>query len=230
MELTLLGGLLALLPMSLYGEGLRRALLRFSGRREAMTAWRGRLSALPLLLLAPVLLYPLLLAAERDGRPRRHGRARAPRSAGSPWASTRCCSRSRCRSPGASGWSAAVASGWRRSSPGRCSRPPASPGFLQGFVLFLSLPLDLGAPFGGLDGRRRRRRPRRVAVPAAPRGADRLADDAGARRPPRSPRGRPGLAAAETHEPPATSASTRGAGRSPRCSTTSVLTARVRTT
>ena len=24
-------------------------------------------------------------------------------------------------------------------------------GFLQGFVLFLTLPLDLGAPFGGLD-------------------------------------------------------------------------------
>jgi membrane protein len=24
-------------------------------------------------------------------------------------------------------------------------------GFLQGFVLFLALPLDLGAPFGGLD-------------------------------------------------------------------------------
>ena len=37
---------------------------RFGGRREAMTGWRGRLAALPLLLLAPVLLYPLLLAAE----------------------------------------------------------------------------------------------------------------------------------------------------------------------
>ncbi|MCF6514444.1 YihY/virulence factor BrkB family protein, partial [Blastococcus sp. MG754427] len=59
-----LGALLALLPMSLYGEGLRRALLRFSERRhEGHTAWRGRLAALPLLLLAPVLLYPLLLAA-----------------------------------------------------------------------------------------------------------------------------------------------------------------------
>ena len=33
-----LGGLLALLPMSFYGEGLRRALLRFSSRRETLTA------------------------------------------------------------------------------------------------------------------------------------------------------------------------------------------------
>src|SRR4051812_43275834 len=57
------GGLLALLPMSLYGEGLRRALLRFSGRRESLTAWRGRLLALPLLALTPLLLYALLLAA-----------------------------------------------------------------------------------------------------------------------------------------------------------------------
>jgi membrane protein len=59
--LTSVGGLLALLPMSLYGEGLRRALLRFSPRREGLTGWRGRLAALPVLVAAPVLLYPLLL-------------------------------------------------------------------------------------------------------------------------------------------------------------------------
>src|SRR4051812_46695787 len=59
--LSALDGLLALLPMSLYGEGLRRALLRFGSRREGLTAWKGRLAALPLLLLAPLLLYPLLL-------------------------------------------------------------------------------------------------------------------------------------------------------------------------
>src|SRR3954469_25999402 len=62
-SLDLWGGLLALLPMSLYGEGLRRALLRFSGRRESLTSWRGRLLALPLLALTPLLLYALLLAA-----------------------------------------------------------------------------------------------------------------------------------------------------------------------
>jgi len=59
--LGVVDGLLALIPMTLYGEGLRRALLRFSGRREGMTGLRGRLAALPVLFLAPALLYPLLL-------------------------------------------------------------------------------------------------------------------------------------------------------------------------
>src|SRR5687767_3266790 len=56
--LSLVEGLLALLPMTFYGEGLRRALLRFGGRREGMTGWRGRLAALPVALVAPALLYP----------------------------------------------------------------------------------------------------------------------------------------------------------------------------
>ena len=45
--LTGWGVALGLLPMSLYGEGVRRALLRFSARQEGFTAWRGRLAALP---------------------------------------------------------------------------------------------------------------------------------------------------------------------------------------
>lgn len=32
----------------------------------------------------------------------------------------------------------------------RAAHGGVRPGFLQGFVLFLALPLDLGAPFGGL--------------------------------------------------------------------------------
>ena len=56
--LSLLGGVLALVPMSFYGEGLRRALLRFSRRREGLTGWKGRLAALPVLLLAPLLWWP----------------------------------------------------------------------------------------------------------------------------------------------------------------------------
>ena len=133
-----------------------------------------------------------------------------------------------------------LAWGFRVVGGGACGRPAliagalftaaCVSGFLQGFVLFLSLPLDLGAPFGGLT----------VVGGVVALGVWlfllHLVVLIGwlatlrAGRPARSPRGRPGLAAAETHEPPATSASTRGAGRSPRCSTTSVLTARVRTT
>ncbi|WP_040338744.1 YhjD/YihY/BrkB family envelope integrity protein [Candidatus Blastococcus massiliensis] len=148
-DLNPLQGLLALLPMSLYGEGLRRALLRFSHREEGMTAWRGRLAALPLLLLAPFLLYPLLLA----------GAAMAGLAdSGGAWATVGRV---------AVGFYAVLAAltlplawGFRVVGGGRVRWPAlvcgalftaaCLSGFLQGFVLFLSLPLDLGAPFGGL--------------------------------------------------------------------------------
>ena len=43
-SLSGLEAVLTLLPISLYGEGIRRALLRFSGRLPSrFTAWRGRL-------------------------------------------------------------------------------------------------------------------------------------------------------------------------------------------
>jgi membrane protein len=147
--LSPVGGLLALLPMSLYGEGLRRALQRFSGRREGLTGWRGRLAALPLLLLAPLVLYPLLLTvpvmadlAETGGATATLGRVAI----------------------GFYGVMAALvlplAWGFRVVGGARVHRGPLAAGalftaaclsgFLQGFVLFLALPLDLGAPFGGL--------------------------------------------------------------------------------
>lgn len=148
-ELDLLGGLLALLPMSLYGEGLRRALLRFSGRREAMTGWRGRLAALPLVLLAPVLLYPLLLAAEvmadladAGGLGATIGRI-AVGFYSVLFALTVPLA-----------WGFRVVGGGRvrltALLAGALFTAACVSGFLQGFVLFLSLPLDLGAPFGGL--------------------------------------------------------------------------------
>ena len=148
-ELDLLGGLLALLPMSLYGEGLRRALLRFSGRREAMTGWRGRLAALPLVLLAPVLLYPLLLAAEVMADLADSGGigATVGRIAVGFYSVLFALT-----VPLA--WGFRVVGGGRvRLSAllaGALFTAACVSGFLQGFVLFLSLPLDLGAPFGGL--------------------------------------------------------------------------------
>jgi membrane protein len=142
-SLDVWGGLAALLPMSLYGEGLRRALLRFGGRRESLTAWRGRLLALPLLALTPLLLYLLLLAARvmADLAEAALGRT-------------------------ALGFYSVLAVltvpllwGFRVVAGGRVRRPAlvvgvlftaaCLSGFLQGFVLFLSLPLHLGLPFGG---------------------------------------------------------------------------------
>jgi membrane protein len=148
--LGLVDGLLALLPMSLYGEGLRRALLRFSSRREGLTGWKGRLAALPVLLLAPLVLYPLLLTvpvmadlAEDGGLGPTLGRVAigfysvlAALTVPLAWG-FRVVGAGRVR------WSALAA--------GALFTAACVSGFLQGFVLFLALPLDLGAPFGGLD-------------------------------------------------------------------------------
>ncbi|MCF6743018.1 YihY/virulence factor BrkB family protein [Blastococcus sp. KM273128] len=145
-----LGALLALLPMSLYGEGLRRALLRFSSRHEGHTAWRGRLAALPLLLLAPVLLYPLLLAAAQmaDLADRGGALATLGQVALGYYAVLAALTL-----PLA--WGFRVVGGgrvrWRSLLVGALFTAACLSGFLQGFVLFLALPLDLGAPFGELD-------------------------------------------------------------------------------
>ncbi|MGY1725315.1 YhjD/YihY/BrkB family envelope integrity protein [Blastococcus sp. SYSU DS0533] len=142
--------MLALLPMSLYGEGLRRALLRFSARHEDHTAWRGRLAALPLLLLAPVLLYPLLLAAAQmaDLADRGGVAATVGQVALGYYAVLAALTL-----PLA--WGFRVVGGgrvrWRSLLVGALFTAACLSGFLQGFVLFLALPLDLGAPFGDLD-------------------------------------------------------------------------------
>jgi membrane protein len=144
-----LGLLLALLPMSLYGEGMRRALLRFSGRREGLTAWRGRLTALPLVALTPVLLYPLLLVAGVMADLAESGGAAATvgRVALGFYAVLAALA-----VPLA--WGFRVVGGQRVGRTalwaGALFTAACVSGFLQGFVLFLSLPLDLGAPFGGL--------------------------------------------------------------------------------
>jgi membrane protein len=147
--LHVLGGLLALLPMSLYGEGMRRALLRFGRQDEGATAWRGRLAALPLVLLAPVLLYPLLLAAGQMSDLAATGGVAAGlgRVALGFYSVLAALTL-----PLA--WGFRVVGGgrvrWRALAIGAATTAACVSGFLQGFVLFLSLPLDLGAPFGGL--------------------------------------------------------------------------------
>ena len=148
-DLSPVEALLTLLPISLYGEGLRRALLRFSPAHDRFTAWRGRLLALPMLVLAPLLLYPLLQAArvlaelsERPGfGPALGGFATGYYSV--LFALTLPLV-----------WTfRVVAAGqlrWRAVVAGALFTAASLSGFLQGFALFLALPLDLGAPFGGI--------------------------------------------------------------------------------
>ncbi|MGC5050653.1 YhjD/YihY/BrkB family envelope integrity protein [Micromonospora sp. DT48] len=143
--------LAALLPASLYGEGLRRAFVSVAAPRsdEHLVGWRGRILLLPLLAPAPALLLSILLALPTTtGLVRRGG-----------WA-------------GALGVVLSFLAVWLVLTPVLVwvfrVVGPASPdwlstlgmgsftaanlsGFLHGFVLFASLPLDLGLPFGGLD-------------------------------------------------------------------------------
>ena len=148
--LGVLDGLLALLPMTLYGEGLRRALLRFGGRREGMTGWRGRLAALPVLVAAPVLLYPLLLTVPVMADLARDGGVLATvgRVAIGFYGVLAALTL-----PLVWGFRV-VGAGRVRSTAlwiGAAFTAACLSGFLPGFVLFLALPLDLGAPFGGLS-------------------------------------------------------------------------------
>ena len=143
--------LASLLPATFYGEGLRRAFvsLREPGDQDAATGWKGRLLWLPPLAAAPALLLAMFLAL--------------PATSGL-WVR--------------GGWYSVLAvvlsflAAWLLLSPVviwvyRYVGPDRPPwprtvligsftaanlaGFLHGFVLFCSLPLDLGVPFGGFD-------------------------------------------------------------------------------
>jgi membrane protein len=148
-DLSPVEAVLTVLPISLYGEGIRRALLRFSPATDRFTAWRGRLLSLPLLLVAPLLLYPLLLVgrllAELAQTP-------GPGAAIGGFAAGYYSVLAALTVPVIWVFRVVAADrlGWRAVLIGAVLTAASLSGFLQGFVLFLSLPLDLGAPFGGL--------------------------------------------------------------------------------
>jgi len=144
--LDLFGFVLALLPLSFYGEGLRRALLRFTPRQDRLTGWRGRLLALPLVLATPLLTYPLLLAASAMVTLSDRGSALGSFFVGYYsvlFALT---------VPLLWGFGVVAAGNlrWPALVSGVLFTAACLSGFLQGFVVFLALPLALGAPFGGL--------------------------------------------------------------------------------
>ena len=144
--LDLLGFVLALLPLSFYGEGLRRALLRFTPRQDRLTGWRGRLLALPLVVATPLLMYPLLVAASAMVELTERGSTLGAFAVGYYsvlFALT---------VPLLWGFGVVAAGNlrWPALVSGVLFTAACLSGFLQGFVIFLALPLALGAPFGGL--------------------------------------------------------------------------------
>src|SRR5829696_9800854 len=147
LRLPLAVALAVLIPASLYGEGLRRAFVSLTDARDTLIGWRGRLLVLPLFVTAPVLLLAVLLVSPTVARLFGEGGASVLLAVVLAfltdwvvlWVTLTWVYRF--VSPRRPGWLASV---WGGAVTGSFIA-----GFVQGFVLFLSLPLDLGLPFGG---------------------------------------------------------------------------------
>jgi membrane protein len=149
LAMTPLQTAVVLFPASLYGEGLRRAFLQLSPLRpDRYTGWRGRLALLPVIAIAPVLVLALLAA----------GPLVAPLYAAGGrqlflgvviafhvtfvllWIALLLVYRV----------VGAGRIGTRALLVGSFAAAAFVAGFLQGFLLFLAIPVDWSLPFGGL--------------------------------------------------------------------------------
>jgi membrane protein len=139
--------LAVLIPATFYGEGLRRAFVSLADVKDTLIGWRGRIAVLPLFLAAPVLLLAVLLVTPTLARLFSDGGASVLLAIVlaflTDWVvlSLTLTWVYRVVSPTRPGW---LASLWGGAVTGSFVA-----GFVQGFVLFLSLPLKLGVPFGG---------------------------------------------------------------------------------
>ncbi|WP_412753695.1 YhjD/YihY/BrkB family envelope integrity protein [Krasilnikovia sp. M28-CT-15] len=147
LQLTPVLAVASLLPATLYGEGLRRAFVSLREPGESLVGWRGRLLWLPLLAASPALLLALFMALPVTSglwvRGGWYAVAGVILSFLAAWLvlTPVVIWVYRGVAPGRPEWLATVLIG---------SFTAANlSGFLHGFVLFCSLPLDLGVPFGG---------------------------------------------------------------------------------
>lgn len=146
------GVVVLLLPASFYGEGLRRAGLALVPQPDRFTGWRARVTVMALLVVVLPLTWVLLALADLlvPWSPEGGGGG-----AGDLWL--------RIVVGFTSTWLAlSVVLGWVFAvvMPGRPRTWVAAvgalatasflAGFLQGFQLFLAIPIDVGLPFGGL--------------------------------------------------------------------------------
>jgi membrane protein len=150
LRLPVVVALAVLLPATFYGEGLRRAFVSLTDIRDTLIGWRGRLAVLPLFAVAPALLLAVLLVTPTVARLFGEGGASVLLGIVLAfltdwvviWFTLTWVYR--VVSPVRPGWLASI---WGGAVTGSFVA-----GFLQGFVLFLSLPLKLGLPFGGFVG------------------------------------------------------------------------------
>ena len=151
LSLSPLAVIFAVFMGSAYGRGLSRALRRFAphDERELPPSWQSRALTLPLLGLAPLLLLALLLVTPAVSDLMRGDSLLGIAGASylglnAIWVITwlPLTWAFRVVAPGRPSWRAALIGGVVTGA--------FISGFLQGFTLFLALPVDLGRPFGGL--------------------------------------------------------------------------------
>jgi membrane protein len=138
-----------LFPASLYGEGLRRAFLQLSpASPNKFTGWSGRLALLPIVAVAPVLVLALLAAGPVVSPLYIAGGSKLVLGVVIAFHVTfvllwiALLLLYRLVGAGRVGTRALVLGSFAAGS--------VIAGFLQGFLLFLAIPVDWSLPFGGL--------------------------------------------------------------------------------
>jgi len=148
----LLGGLVLLFPGSFYGEGVRRACLTIVPQPDRFTGWRARLAMTALVVVVPLLAWVFLLVGELMAPLSPEGGGgglgahlvRIMLAFTTVWLSLGLVLTwvFKVVAPGRLGWVVSLV--------GALATGSFLAGFLQGFTLFLSLPIDVGLPFAGL--------------------------------------------------------------------------------
>jgi membrane protein len=141
--------LVALLPATFYGEGLRRGMTQVAGEPAgALVGWKGRLAFAPVLLMSPVLAVALLGTADLVAGLHTAGGWSTVLgvvvSFHVDWLvlSAVLCAVFLANGPRGARRRYAVACGFATGA--------VLAGFLHGFLLFLAIPIDWSIPFGGL--------------------------------------------------------------------------------
>jgi membrane protein len=146
--LSLLQSLVLLFPAGLYGEGLRRAMLQLApASGERLTGWRGRLGLMPVVAVSPALVLAGLAAAPAVAPyygPDGNLVVGVVLGFHVTWVVLSITIVLVFR------WVAAGRIGSRALLLAGPGTGAFLAGFLQGFLLFLAIPVEWSAPFGGL--------------------------------------------------------------------------------